>query len=90
MNKYFKRILPLLITIALAWLLFQRGIRWNDLRSVLVQAQWGWLALALAWQAGTFCALTWLNGILLQRYGAKISFGKQFVIQPRVRSGKTM
>ena len=81
MNKYLKRFLPVLITLALAWFLFQRGIRWNNLRSVLVQARWGWMMLALAWEAAAYGAVTWLNEILLQRYGFKVSYGKQFMVQ---------
>ena len=81
MNKYLKHILPLLITLTLAWLFFQRGISWNALRSVLIQAQWGWLLLALTCEAGAYCAVTWLNEILLQRYGIKVPYGKQLAVQ---------
>jgi len=81
MNKYLKRILPLLVTILLAGFLFQRGIKWNDLQAVLHQARWGWLLLALFWQASSYGAVTWLNEILLQRYGARVPFQKQYMIQ---------
>ena len=81
MNKYLKRILPLLITLLLAWFLLRRGIRWGDLQSVLHQAQWGWLSLALVWQVGAYGAVTWLNEILLQRYGIKVAYAKQYVVQ---------
>ncbi|MCX6059676.1 MAG: lysylphosphatidylglycerol synthase transmembrane domain-containing protein [Chloroflexi bacterium] len=81
MNKFIKRSLPILITIALAWFVFRRGIHWGDLRSVLIQARWGWLLLALAAEAGAYGAVTWLNEILLQRYGLKVPYGKQFIVQ---------
>ncbi len=81
MNKYLKLILSLLATLLLAWFLVRRGIHWNDLQSVLRQAHWGWLSLALAWEAAAYGAVTRLNEILLQRYGIKVSFAKQYVVQ---------
>ncbi len=81
MKKYLKHGLPIVITLLLAWFLLRNGIQWSDLRSILDQAQWGWLALALLWTACAYAAVTWLNEILLQRYSARVPYGKQFLIQ---------
>ncbi len=81
MKKTLKHFMPLLIAPLLAILFFHQGIRWHDLKTVLHQAQGGWLLLALGWQAGSYGAVTWLNGILLQQYGISVPFAKQYVIQ---------
>jgi len=81
MNKYLKYVLPLLITILLGWFLLQRGIRWNDLQSVLHRANLGALLLALICQTASFGAVTYLNQILLQGYGAAVPFRRQYGVQ---------
>ena len=81
MNKYLKYILPLLITFLLGWFLFRHGIRWNDLQAVIQRASWRALFLALLFQAASYSAVTFLNQILLQSYGAVVPFSKQFAVQ---------
>ncbi|MDP1713151.1 MAG: lysylphosphatidylglycerol synthase transmembrane domain-containing protein [Anaerolineales bacterium] len=81
MKTYIKRSFPFFVTLLLAVLFLRRGIQWHDLQAALHQAQWGWLLLALFWQAGAYGAVAWLNELLLQRYGARVPFGKQYVIQ---------
>ena len=81
MKKYLKYILPVLITFSLGWFLFQHGISWNDLQVVIQQASWNALFLALLFQAASYGAVTFLNQILLQGYGAVVPFSKQFVVQ---------
>lgn len=81
MKKYIQRSLPFFVTLLLAVLFLRKGIQWHDLQAVLSQAQWNWLLLALFWQASAYGAVTWLNQLLLQRYGARVPFGKQYVIQ---------
>ncbi len=81
MNKTLKYILPLLITFMLGWFLFRHGISWNDLQAVLQRASWKLLILALLFQAISYAAVTFLNQILLQSYGAVVPFSKQFVVQ---------
>jgi uncharacterized protein (TIRG00374 family) len=81
MNKYLKRIIPILITLLLVWFIVRQGIRWRDFKTVIMQARWGWLLLALIFQAGSYSAITWLNEILLRHYGAHVAWGRQFFIQ---------
>jgi len=81
MKKFLKRTGPFFLTLLLAWLLLRRGIQWHDLRTLLQKAQWGWLLLGLFWQACSYGAVTWLNELLLQRYDARVPFGKQYLIQ---------
>lgn len=81
MKKTLERLLPLLITLLLGVFLFRKGVHWQDLRAILVQANWGWLIFALFWQASSYGAVTWLNEILLKHYGASVPFGKQYAIQ---------
>ena len=81
MKKTFQRFLPLLVTLLLGLFLFRKGVHWQDLKSVLAQANWGWLVLALFWQASSYGAVAWLNEILLNHYGASVPFGKQYIIQ---------
>ncbi len=76
-----KRFFPLLVVLLLAVFLFHRGVHWNELQTVLQQAQWSWLLLAVAFQAASYAAVTWLNEILLRHYGATVPFTRQYVIQ---------
>lgn len=81
MNKHVKRLLPLLITVLFAFFIFRRGIRWQDFQAVVHQAKWGWLLVALFWQAASYGAVTSLNEILLQHYGARVPWRQQYLIQ---------
>ena len=81
MKKYWKYVLPFLITVLLGWFLLRRGISWDNLQSVLHQARWSALLLALVFQATSYGAVTYLNQILLQGYGAFVPFRKQVVVQ---------
>ena len=81
MKTFIKKFGPILLTLVLAWFLLQRGLKWSDLQALLQKAQWSWLLLGLFWQAGSYAAVTWLNALLLNRYGASVPFGKQYVIQ---------
>ncbi len=81
MKKFLQRAIPFLLTLILVVFLLRRGIEWNQLRALLLRAHWGWLLLGLLWQACAFFSVTWLNEILLQRYGARVPFGKQYLIQ---------
>jgi len=81
MKKYLRYSLPILITILLAWFLLRNGIQWSDVRSILHQAQKGWLLFALLSTACAYGTVTWLNQILLKRYDARVPFMKQFLIQ---------
>jgi uncharacterized protein (TIRG00374 family) len=80
MKKFLKRTGPFLLTLMLAGLLLRRGIQWSELQALLQKAQWGWLLLGLLWQACAYGAVTWLNELLLQRYDARVPFGKQYLI----------
>src|SRR6185436_8654 len=71
----------LLITFLLGWFLLRHGMNWNDLQAVLQRASWRALFLALVFQAASYNAVTFLNQILLQSYGAVVPFPKQFVVQ---------
>jgi len=81
MNKYLKYILPLLITFLLGWFLLRHGLSWHDLQVVIQRASWKALFLALVFQAASYIAVTVLNQILLQSYGAMVPFSKQLVVQ---------
>lgn len=81
MHKYLKYSLPLFVSLLLGWFLLRHGIRWIDLLSVLKQSRWSILLLALICQAFSFGAVTYLNQILLQAYGATVPYGKQFMVQ---------
>lgn len=81
MNKYLKYVLPLLVTLLLGWFLLHKGIRWNELQSVLSQAKWSMLVLAFVFQMTSFSAVTYLNQILLQGYGTVVPYGKQLMVQ---------
>ena len=81
MSKYLKRAIPLLIILLLVVFFIRRGIQWSELQAVLRQAKWGWLLLALLFQAISLGAVTWLNELLLRHYGARVPFGKQYIVQ---------
>jgi len=81
MNKVLRRTIPFLLTLLLIGWLLRRGIQWNQLVALLQNAHWGWLLLGIFWQACAFLSVTWLNELLLQRYGARVPFGRQYLIQ---------
>lgn len=81
MKTLIKKFGPFLLTLILAWFLLQRGFKWSDLQALLQKAQWSWLLLGMFWQACSYAAVTWLNVLLLKRYGANVPFGKQYLIQ---------
>ena len=81
MKKTFKKLAPIALTFLLGWFLLRGGFKWSDLSALLAKAKWGWLLLGLFWQASAYASVTWLNKLLLERYGAKVPFGKQYLIQ---------
>lgn len=81
MKRYIKSITGVAVVALLALFLFRKNSPLHDIRSVLQQAQWGWLILALIWQAMAYGTITTLNKIILQHYGADVPWGKQYVIQ---------
>jgi len=81
MKKYFKYIIPLTVIALFALLFFRQGSPWRDLQTVLKQARWEWLIVALVWQAASYGAVTRLNQIILRHYGADVPWGKQYIIQ---------
>lgn len=81
MSKHVKRLLPLFITVLLAFFIFRRGVHWRDFLVVLHQAKWGWLVAALFWQAASYGAVTSLNEMLLRHYGARVPWRQQYLIQ---------
>ena len=81
MKKYIKYITSLLVVVLVGLFLFRKGLPIHNIRSVLQQARWEWLLLALVWQAMAYGAVTTLNKIILQHYGADVPWSKQYVIQ---------
>lgn len=81
MKKYLKFTIPFIVLGLFAILLLKQGTPWQDFKTVLRQARWEWLLLALVWQAASYGAVTWLNQIILRHYGADVPWGKQYIIQ---------
>lgn len=81
MKKYMKYVTFLAVIALFGVFIFRKGSPLHDIRSVLQQARWEWLLLALVWQAMAYGAVTTLNKIILQHYGADVPWSKQYVIQ---------
>jgi uncharacterized protein (TIRG00374 family) len=80
-KKWLIRALPWVITLLLIRFIISRGGDLNDLHAELQQARWGWLLLAILFQAGAFGAVAWLNELLLRAYGVAVPWFRQYFIQ---------
>jgi uncharacterized protein (TIRG00374 family) len=81
MKKFLLRAWPWLITGLLVVFLIRQGSDLRDFRSVLAQAHWLWLLLAVAAQAGVYAMVAWLNMLLLRHYGVAVPWFRQYSIQ---------
>ncbi len=75
------RLFPWLITLLLVLFLIRQGPSLSELRQVIAQAKWLWLLLAVAFQAGAYGAVAWLNELLLSQYRVQVPWLRQYVIQ---------
>ncbi len=81
MNKHLKRLLPLAVTLLIAFFIAKRGLRWHDFQEILSHARWEWLLAAMVWQAASYGTVTSLNQMLLRHYKVFVPWKNQYLIQ---------
>jgi len=81
MKKLVKRLLPLLVTLLIAYFIAKRGLKWHDFQEIIAHAQWGWLLAAIAFQAASYGIVTSLNQMLLRHYDVRVPWRNQYLIQ---------